>query len=208
MKGAEIPPPFGGKYRQIMVYVDPYKLLFARNSARWTWSTRSTTRTHPAGGRRQDRARTITTCIPTASSIHEADSTKFPSKTMKDSMGAVSDVGKAEDARPFSTTSCASADRNPLTIPIMKAGGDTQHDSGCQLRPQSDQPSLRCADTAKDDYLFDQSVFVKEAINTVVHEGLDRIGPDQHHDPAVPRQMCAPRVPSCCRFRSPRWQRW
>src|ERR1035441_97219 len=24
--GAEIPPPFGGKYRQIMVYVDPYKL--------------------------------------------------------------------------------------------------------------------------------------------------------------------------------------
>src|SRR5208283_1940676 len=24
--GAEIPPPFGGTYRQIMVYVDPYKL--------------------------------------------------------------------------------------------------------------------------------------------------------------------------------------
>src|ERR1700735_5110286 len=24
--GAEIPPPFGGKYRQIMVHVDPYKL--------------------------------------------------------------------------------------------------------------------------------------------------------------------------------------
>src|SRR6201996_7899489 len=27
VKGAEIPPPFGGKYRQIMVYVDPYKLV-------------------------------------------------------------------------------------------------------------------------------------------------------------------------------------
>src|SRR5947199_1737416 len=26
VKGASIPPPFGGKYRQIMVYVDPYKL--------------------------------------------------------------------------------------------------------------------------------------------------------------------------------------
>jgi len=25
--GAEIPPPFGGKYRQVMVYVDPYKRL-------------------------------------------------------------------------------------------------------------------------------------------------------------------------------------
>src|ERR1700760_3297775 len=29
VKGAETPPPFGGKYRQIMVYVDPYK-MFAR----------------------------------------------------------------------------------------------------------------------------------------------------------------------------------
>src|ERR1700741_3337060 len=27
VKGAEIPPPFGGKYRQVMVYVDPYKLM-------------------------------------------------------------------------------------------------------------------------------------------------------------------------------------
>src|SRR5580700_9210027 len=27
VKGAEIPPPFGGKYRQAMVYVDPYKLF-------------------------------------------------------------------------------------------------------------------------------------------------------------------------------------
>src|SRR5579859_8145624 len=27
VKGAEIPPPFGGKYRQAMIYVDPYKLL-------------------------------------------------------------------------------------------------------------------------------------------------------------------------------------
>src|ERR1700726_4938043 len=26
VQGAEIPPPFGGTYRQIMVYVDPYKL--------------------------------------------------------------------------------------------------------------------------------------------------------------------------------------
>src|SRR5215469_2546696 len=26
VKGAVIPPPFGGKYRQVMVYVDPYKL--------------------------------------------------------------------------------------------------------------------------------------------------------------------------------------
>ncbi len=32
IKGAEIPPPFGGKQRQIMVCVDPYKLLLAELS--------------------------------------------------------------------------------------------------------------------------------------------------------------------------------
>jgi len=34
VKGAEIPPPFGGKYRQAMVYVDPYKLL-SGSSVSW-----------------------------------------------------------------------------------------------------------------------------------------------------------------------------
>jgi len=35
VKGAQIPPPFGGKYRQIMVYVDPYKLA-SRQLSPWT----------------------------------------------------------------------------------------------------------------------------------------------------------------------------
>ena len=36
VKGAEIPPPFGGKYRQIMLYVDPYQLM-SRQMSRWKW---------------------------------------------------------------------------------------------------------------------------------------------------------------------------
>ena len=39
VKGAEIPAVFGGKYRQAMVYVDPYKLL-SRQMSPWTWWTR------------------------------------------------------------------------------------------------------------------------------------------------------------------------
>src|SRR5580700_6153454 len=33
VKGAEIPPPFGGKYRQAMVFVDPYKLFSRQMTA-------------------------------------------------------------------------------------------------------------------------------------------------------------------------------
>ena len=68
VKGAEIPPPFGGKYRQIMVYVDPYKLL-SRQLSPWTWC-KAVNEQQPnfARGRREDGAATITTCTPTASS--------------------------------------------------------------------------------------------------------------------------------------------
>ncbi len=37
--GASVPQPFGGKYRQIMVYVDPANLR-PTSSASWTWCAR------------------------------------------------------------------------------------------------------------------------------------------------------------------------
>ena len=42
--GASVPQPFGGKVRQIMVYVDPGRWR-RTSSARWTWFARSTTLT-------------------------------------------------------------------------------------------------------------------------------------------------------------------
>ena len=40
--GASVPPPFGGKYRQIMVYVDPAKAAGLSIESRWTWCAPST----------------------------------------------------------------------------------------------------------------------------------------------------------------------
>jgi hydrophobic/amphiphilic exporter-1 (mainly G- bacteria), HAE1 family len=65
VNGAEIPGVFGGKYRQAMIYVDPYKLL-SRQLSVMDVVTRSTTATSfsPPGTSRS--APTTTTCIPTA----------------------------------------------------------------------------------------------------------------------------------------------
>ena len=55
IKGAEIPPPFGGKYRQIMVYVDPYKLA-SRELSPMDVVNASTIEPDPARGRCEDGA--------------------------------------------------------------------------------------------------------------------------------------------------------
>ena len=54
--GAEIPPPFGGKYRQIMVYVDPYKLASRQLSLMDVVNAVNRLESDSAGGRREDGA--------------------------------------------------------------------------------------------------------------------------------------------------------
>ena len=66
VKGAEIPAVFGGKYRQAMVYVDPYKLFSRQLSVMDVVNAVNDEQLDSAGGRRQDRARTIITFTPTA----------------------------------------------------------------------------------------------------------------------------------------------
>ena len=64
VKGAEIPPPFGGKYRQIMVYTDPYKLYSRQLSVMDVVNAvNKGTLILPAGD--VDSVPTTTTCIPT-----------------------------------------------------------------------------------------------------------------------------------------------
>ena len=54
VKGAEIPPPFGGKYRQAMVYVDPYKLLSRQMTPMDVVDAVNQSQPDPARRRRED----------------------------------------------------------------------------------------------------------------------------------------------------------
>jgi multidrug efflux pump subunit AcrB len=55
MPGASVPPAFGGRYRQIMVYVDPLKLE-AHQLSVMDVVRRQRSQPDSAGGRREDRA--------------------------------------------------------------------------------------------------------------------------------------------------------
>ena len=171
VKGAEIPPPFGGKYRQIMVYVDPYKLQAAEMSPMDVVNAvNDQNLILPAGDVKMgpfDYYVYSNSLIPNMKQLNQV-----PIKNVGNSWISVGDVGHAEDASQIQYNVVRVAGQRSTYIPIMKQGGDTNTIAVVQgvkdlLGHLVDIPAQ-----LKTNILFDQSVFVRDAIDTVLHEGL------------------------------------
>ncbi len=171
VKGAEIPPPFGGKYRQIMVYVDPYKLMSRQMSPMDVVDAiNSQNLILPAGDVKMGPFDYYVYSNSLVDNMREMN--EIPIKTDKNSWVSIRDVGRAEDAAQVQYNIVRVAGQKSTYIPIMKQGGDTntiQVVEGVRnlLKHLMDTPPQ-----LKTDILFDQSNFVREAIKTVLHEGL------------------------------------
>ncbi len=169
--GVSIPATFGGKYRQIMVRVDPYKLL-SRNLSVMdvVHAVNDQNLILPAG---DVTIGPFDFYLYSNSLVDNMDELNdVPLKADGDSWVRVSDIGHAEDSNATQYNIVRVAGQKSSYIPILKQGGDTntiQVVDGVRklLQHLYDIPAQM-----KADLLFDQSVFVKEAINTVLHEGL------------------------------------
>ena len=171
IKGAEIPPPFGGKYRQAMIYVDPYKLASRQMSVMdVVKAVNNGNVILPAG---DVKIGPTDYYVYSNSLVKQVDElNNLPIKTRGTSWVRVSDVGEAKDASQLQYNIVRVDGQKSAYIPIMKQGGDTNtievvnsvHDLLGRL--------LDAPKTLKTDIVFDQSVFVKEAIKTVLHEGF------------------------------------
>jgi len=171
VKGAEIPPPFGGKYRQIMVYVDPYKLSSRQLSPMdVVTAVNSSNLILPAGDVKMGP---FDYYVYSNSLVDNMDQLgKIPVKTVGSSWVSVNDLGKAEDANQMQYNLVRVDGQRSVYLPIMKQGGDTntiQVVNGIRdmIGHLFDIPKQ-----LKATVVFDQSAFVKEAIKTLLHEGL------------------------------------
>lgn len=171
VKGAQIPPPFGGKYRQIMVYVDPYKLASRQLSPMdVVQAVNSSNLILPAGDVKMGPFDYYVYSNSLVDSMRELGS--VPVKTVGTSWVSVNDVGKAEDANQIQYSMVRVDGQPSVYLPIMKQGGNTntiEVVSGIRdtISHLFDVPKQLVANV-----VFDQSVFVKEAIKTLLHEGL------------------------------------
>jgi hydrophobic/amphiphilic exporter-1 (mainly G- bacteria), HAE1 family len=168
--GASVPQPFGGRYRQIMVYVDPLKLeahqLSPMDVVR---QVNESNLILPAGDVKIgpfDYNLFSNSQAPTANAINS-----MPLKAVGQSSVLVGDVGKAVDANAIQTNIVRVDGQASVYLPILKQGGDTNTIAvvdGIQsaLKHLVDIPSQ-----LKAKVVFDQSLFVKTAIDNLIHEG-------------------------------------
>jgi multidrug efflux pump subunit AcrB len=171
VNGAEIPAVFGGKYRQAMVYVDPYKLLSRQLSVMDVVnSVNDSNLILPAGDVKIGPRDYYVYSNSLVKNV--ADLNSLPLKTVGTSWVSVGDVGKAEDASQLQYNVVRIDGQKSAYIPIMKSGGDSNtiqvvDQVRALVKKLFDLPAQLVTNI-----VFDQSVFVRQALHTVVHEGL------------------------------------
>src|SRR6478736_7734012 len=122
--GASVPTPFGGGYRQIMVYADPYKLEAHQLSLMDV--VRTINRSNlilPAGDvpiGSLDYSIYTNRQLPT---IDEID--RLPIKMVGQSPVRITDIGAAEDGHQIQTNIVRVDGQPSVYLPVLKQGGDT-----------------------------------------------------------------------------------
>ena len=171
VQGAEIPPPFGGKYRQAMVYVDPYKLSSRELSVMdVVKAVNQNNLILPAG---DVKIGGLDYYVYSNALVNKvADLNSVPIKTVNQQWVSVGDVGEAKDANQMQYNLVRVDGQRSVYLPIMKQGGDT---NTIQVVDGIRKTIAHLTGIPKNlvaTVVFDQSAYVKEAIKTLLHEGL------------------------------------
>jgi multidrug efflux pump subunit AcrB len=168
--GSSVPQPFGGRYRQIMVYVDPLKLQAHQLSPMDV--VRQLNQSNlilPAGDVKIgpfDYNLYSNSQAPTAKSINT-----MPLKTVGQSSVLVGDIGKAVDAEAIQTNIVRVDGQPSVYLPILKQGGDTNTIAVVEGIKDALKHLVDIPKQLKTRVVFDQSIFVRTAINNLIHEG-------------------------------------
>jgi multidrug efflux pump subunit AcrB len=168
--GSAVPPPFGGKYRQIMVYVDPLKLEAHQLSVMDVVRTvNDSNLIMPAG---DVKIGAFDYNLYANSQLQDIqDINQLPLKTVGNSSVLVADVGHAEDGHQIQTSLVRVDGQRSVYLPILKQGGDA---NTIAVVNGIKTALSRLVDVPKElitKVVFDQSIFVKTAIENLLHEG-------------------------------------
>jgi len=168
--GASVPQPFGGRYRQIMVYVDPLKLdAYGLSVMDVVRTVNQSNLILPAGDVKigpYDYNLYTNSQASTAQAIND-----MPLKTVGQASVLVRDVGKALDAQAIQTNIVRVDGQRSVYLPILKQGGDT---NTIAVVDGIKEAISRLVDLPRQlvaRVVFDQSIFVKRAIENLLHEG-------------------------------------
>jgi multidrug efflux pump subunit AcrB len=168
--GASVPQPFGGRYRQIMVYVDPLKLeahqLSVMDVVR---AVNDANLILPAGDVRIGPLDYNIYCNSQIEKINDIN--QIPLKTVGNSSVMVADVGQAKDASQIQNCIVRVDGQKSVYLPVLRQGGDANTISVVDGIKNSVAHLLDVPKQLVTKVVFDQSIFVRSAIENLIHEG-------------------------------------
>jgi len=169
--GASVPQPFGGRYRQIMVYVDPLKLEAHQLSVMDVVRTvNEANLILPAG---DVKIGPFDYNLYVNSQINDMkDINQVPLKTIGNASVLVGDVGHAEDGSEIQYNVVRVDGQPSVYLPVLKQGGDANTIAVVDGIKAAISHLFDLPKQLVTKVVFDQSVFVRNAIENLIHEGL------------------------------------
>ncbi len=168
--GAAVPQPFGGRWREIMLYADPFKLEARQMSLMdVVRAMNESNLVLPAG---DVQIGNYDYNIYANSQVSKVDDiNRVPVKLSGDNPVRVSDIGVAKDAYALQYNAVRVDGQRSVYLPVLKQGGDSNTIAVVdgvreKLKHLFDVPS-----SLSTGVVFDQSQFVKTAIHTLLDEG-------------------------------------
>ena len=169
--GAEAPPPFGGNIRTIVINVDADKLRRYNISGDEVIQALATgNKVLPSGNVRTGdylRIAPVNTDLP---DIHQLD--YLPIRTGHGPQIFIRDIGTIEDSADILAGYALFQGRRTVYIPAVKRSDASTVSVVDALRKALPRMQNVLPTDVKISYEFDQSKYVREAINDVFHEGL------------------------------------
>ena len=169
--GASVPQPFGGRYRQIMVYVDPLKLEAHQLSVMDVVRTvNNANLILPAG---DVKIGPFDYNLYVNSQIDDMkDINQLPLKTVGNASVLVADVGHAEDGSAIQYNVVRVDGQPSVYLPVLKQGGDANTIQVVDGIKHAIGHLFDVPEQLVTKVVFDQSIFVRNAIDNLIHEGL------------------------------------
>ncbi|HUB81432.1 MAG TPA: efflux RND transporter permease subunit [Bryobacteraceae bacterium] len=167
--GASIPQPFGGPWRQIQFYVDPYKLEARQISPMDV--VRALNQANvilPAG---DVQIGNLDYNIYSNAQFDLKNANQYPIKMNGENPVLMSDVGELRDAHALQYNVVHVNGQRSVYLPVMKQGGDSNTIAIVDGVRKTAGHLVDVPSAMKTGVVFDQSRFVRTAIETLLHEG-------------------------------------
>jgi multidrug efflux pump subunit AcrB len=170
VSGSSIPDPYGGRYREIKVYLNPQKLQANNLSVMdVVHAVNSSNLILPAGDVQignKDYNIYSNSQFPTPKSINS-----LPLKSVGNSSILVADVGQAKDSGEIQTNIVRIDGQRSVYIPIFKQGGGGNTITIVDGIKRVVRHLVDVPHALKTEVVFDQSQFVRMAIKQLLREG-------------------------------------